>query len=162
MNTLIKKRLELLTRAYFNLQPRDQKALVIMTIVLSLLTVYGVVWKPVNDWANLQEINYQQQLQDEQWIANNLPETQNSNIAEGTSQPVNTVVGAAARASNIQISRVQPRKTGLSIWVDESPYQDFLNWIVILETTHHLKVGQMRISRLKQPGLITGYLQVTR
>ena len=151
-----------LTSRYNALQVRDQRALLVMVCSLTILSVYLFIWKPVNDWSVRQEQDYSQQLKDYQWIQSNAPaSTVTEDVKSEPAQPVTTLVGAAARDSGVRISRVQPNKSGLSVWVDESPYQNFLKWLVILETTHGLQLSQVRISQQQQPGLVQGYLQIT-
>lgn len=149
---------------YELLEAKDRRALVILSIALIAALTYYMVWEPVNQWAEQQEADYQQQQSINEWLQDNKKRAvdlqKNKKGGLGTRE-LSSVVGSVARKADITLSRVQPDRKGLAVWVEDAAYQKLLTWLIALENQYSLQIQQIRIDRLKEEGRVKAYLHLS-
>lgn len=148
---------------YELLEAKDRKAIQILSAALVCALVYFAVWEPVNQWADEQEAGLQHQQEISDWLESNkiraveLQKNQKGGIGQ---RELSSVVGSAARKSEVTLSRVQPDRKGLSVWIEDSAYQKLLKWLVTLENQYGVQIQQIRIDKLKEEGRVKAYLHL--
>lgn len=143
------------------LPTKDQRALAALTVFLSGVILHQGVWMPIKQWSNQQKNGYQQQIAEYQWVKDNIHRAEEMvTVKRFTEADLSSIVSSEARAAGLVISRVQPGRQGVSVWMEKTPYQNFLKYVVALETGHNVKVKQMRVNRQDEEGLVKGYLQL--
>ena len=142
---------------------KDRRAIQILSIALICTLVYVLVWDPITQWEEEQEAGYQHQVSVNDWLQNNQQRAkdQKKNQKGGIGQrELSSVVGSVARKSNVTLSRVQPDKKGLSVWIEDAAYQKLLAWLVVLENQFGVQVQQIRIDKLKEEGRVKAFLHL--
>ncbi len=141
----------------------DRRALQILFTALIVSFLYLVIWDPVIQWSEKNKDDYQHQQMVHSWLQDNLSQAkelqkkQRSGIGQ---REFSSVVSGAARKAGITLSRVQPDKKGLSVWVEDAAYQKLLNWLVVLDTKNKIVIQQVRLDKLKEEGRVKAYLHL--
>ena len=148
---------------YELLAPKDRRAIQIMTVALVVFITYLMVWEPFNGWADSRKQDYVHQQEIHDWFLKNKAralELQKSQKAGAGQRELSSVVSATARQAGLILSRVQPDRKGMSVWVEDTAYQKLLKWLVLLDTKYEVQVQQIRIDKLKEEGRIKGYVHL--
>ncbi|MEO1554857.1 MAG: type II secretion system protein GspM [Pseudomonadota bacterium] len=126
--------------------------------VIASVTLWSVVVAPAlssrsNSFAQLRKVDILWSVLDQ------LPGTFNPPQAD-TSQPLRQRVTASARAASIDIRRLDPLGTGLSITLDSVPFTALIGWLETLTTTSGVQVFSAEIGRRTEPGIVSARLVV--
>ncbi|OED41920.1 hypothetical protein ACH42_12775 [Endozoicomonas sp. (ex Bugula neritina AB1)] len=149
---------------YEILEAKDRRTVQILSVAVVCAFIYFVIWEPVNRWAEEQEVDFQHQQDVNEWLQNNKKhavELQKAKLGSVGQRELSSVVGGVARKMDVTLSRVQPNKKGLSVWVEDAAYQKFLKWLVILENQYNVQTQQIRIDKLKEEGRIKAHIHLS-
>lgn len=145
------------------LSEREQRLVLIATLVLAALLFYLLVWSPLNQSIarNSAAVADQQELLS--WVQKNANRVQQ--LKGSTSQGAKfngslpQAVNQSASRLNISIARMQPQGDELQVWVDEAPFNQVVAWLHNLEQmgitildadfAETARTGQIRIRRLQ-------------
>ncbi|WP_299613317.1 type II secretion system protein GspM [uncultured Tateyamaria sp.] len=75
--------------------------------------------------------------------------------ATRTTQPLRGRVTASARTASIDIRRLDPQGTALSVSLDAVPFTALLGWLETLTTTAEVQVYSAEIGRRPEPGIVS-------
>ena len=148
---------------YELLAPKDRRAIQILTAALIIFMTYLVVWKPFSDWAQSRKQDYVYQQEAHDWFLTNKAralELQKNQKSGAGQRELSSVVSATARQAGLVLSRVQPDRKGMSVWVEDTAYQKLLKWLMLLDNKYEVQVQQIRIDKLKEEGRIKGYIHL--
>ena len=148
---------------YELLAPKDRRAIQILAMALVVFITYLLIWEPFNGWAQSHKQDYIHQQEVHDWFMKNKAralELQKSQKSGGGQRELSSVVSITARQAGLVLSRVQPDRKGMSIWVEDTGYQKLLKWLVLLESKYEVQVQQIRIDKLKEEGRIKAYIHL--
>lgn len=148
---------------YAQLSEREQRLVLISSVLLVIALFYWLLWSPLNQSLSKGQLalSSQQELLD--WVQKNANRArqlqgsakQNTKLSGSLAQEVNQSAGRL----NILIARMQPQGDELQVWVDQVPFNDVLSWLQNLESkgVRILDIdlaetnapGQVKIRRLK-------------
>ena len=155
--------LQQLHARYEQLSSRDQTILLILAGFILVVTFYVLAWSPLNQWSDSQMDDYGQQLETKAWLQTHIGkarEIENRKKSGATQRDLPSVVSHVAKQAGITISRIQPDKKGLAVWLEDAAYQKVLGWLVALETNHYVVVRQIKLERLKEEGRIKSFIHL--
>ena len=69
--------------------------------------------------------------------------------------PLRQRVTASAQAAAVEIRRLDPQGTALSVSLDEVPFAALIGWLETLTTQAGIQVRSAEIGRWPEPGLVT-------
>ncbi|WP_422133317.1 type II secretion system protein GspM [Endozoicomonas sp. ALD040] len=151
-------------RAKYELMPeKDRRALHLLTALLLLASVYLFVWKPITEWSEKQQEEFTHQQSIYEWMADNVDQAkqaQRKQRAAGAKKDLSTIVSGSARQSELTLSRVQPDRKGLGVWIEDAAYQKLLAWMVALDTRYEVTIQQIKIDRGKEEGRVKVYMHL--
>lgn len=143
---------------YSQLSGGDQRALVILSIVLAVLLVYVAIWHPVVNWSTRQRNDYLYEKETQALMVANQARARlvvMSSSQSGSTKDAASVIASSSKRSGLALTRVQPaRQGGVSIWIDEVSYQRLLGWLIYLHEKEHLQVHQIHIDRAEHEGIV--------
>lgn len=148
---------------YEHRPPKDRRTLQVLAMTLLAALVYLMVWEPVTGWSDQQQQNYQYQEEINTWLQSNLGkarELQKKQQSASLQRELSSIISGTANQSNILLSRVQPDRKGVSVWIEDTAYQKMLKWFLTLETKYNVRVHQVRIDRLKEEGRVKAYIHL--
>ena len=148
---------------YELLSSRDRLALQWLTIFLTASLLYLLIWEPLSSWNQNQKEDYQRQQVVLEWMSDNYEaakEQQKKQKTVSGQREVSSIVSGSAKQSGVTLSRVQPDRKGLGVWIDDVAYQKFLGWLVVLNTKYSLTIQQVRLDKGKEEGRVKIYLHL--
>ncbi|WP_299651999.1 type II secretion system protein GspM [uncultured Tateyamaria sp.] len=123
-------------------------AAVIGTVALWSLVISPSLSSRSDSFAQLRKI-------DVLWaVLDQLPDTLTL-PATRTTQPLRDRVTASARTASIDIRRLDPQGTALSVSLDAVPFTALLGWLETLTTTEDVQVYSAEIGRRPEPGIVS-------
>lgn len=148
---------------YKRLAGRDRSALQAMVIVATIGLGYWLAWSPLNSWSTRQYEAYSKQLDTMKWMQQHIDRVmalEKKNRSTVGQKELASIVTNQARRAGVTISRIQPDKRGVAVWLEDAAYQKLLSWLVMLNTSNHVNVQQIKINRLKEEGRVKGYVHL--
>lgn len=148
---------------YELLAPKDRRAIQMLAVALLIFMSYLLVWEPFSGWAQNRKHDYAHQQEIHDWFVKNKAralELQKNKKPGAGQRELSSVVSATARQAGLVLSRVQPDRKGMSVWVEDTAYQKLLKWLVLLDTRYEVQVQQIRLDKLKEEGRIKGYIHL--
>ena len=150
---------------YDRLSDNDQRALQAMLFFVAVVLLYMLVWKPVSHWSVEQYQAYSREVGTYGWITDNAARFEalrkKQEQAGKKRKGIAAVTSASARQAGLSVARVQPDKGGVSVWVENVPYQVLLGWVVTLHNQYQIDVSQIRIDRAEEDGQVKAYLHLS-
>ena len=154
-----------LNERYDSLTDNDRRAVLAMLVFVGVVFVYLFIWQPVNDWAQDQYQSYNREVGTYGWIVDNTDRFEALRIQQEQAgrkrKGIAAVTSGTARQAGLVLTRVQPDKGGVSVWMEETPYQVLLGWLVALHNQYKIDVSQIRIDKEDENGLVKAYLHLT-
>ena len=151
-------------KIWYELLPtRDRLALQGLSIALAVFLVYMLIWEPFGKWVDNKKMDYVHQQEVHDWFQKNKTralELQKNQKSSAGQRELSSIVSASARQAGLTLNRVQPDRKGLSVWVEDAPYQKLLKWLVLLENKNDVLVQQIRLDKLKEEGKVKGYIHL--
>ncbi|WP_147114757.1 type II secretion system protein GspM [Tateyamaria sp. syn59] len=87
-------------------------------------------------------------------VLNQLPDTASTPIAEPTA-PLRERITASARDASIDIRRLDPQGTALSVSLDAVAFPVLLGWLETLTTNAGVQIYSAEIGRRPEPGIVS-------
>jgi general secretion pathway protein M len=159
MNSLISD----LKARFEELDPREQRALLLMSGFLLLVIFYLFIWSPVGSYKVEGQADYDRQLALFSYLKSTEPEARA--VAGGASdvrkggQTLLSSVSSAARSVGINPSRLQPEgENGVSVWFDTVTFTSLMRWLEKLESERGIVVSQLSIDSRDTAGQVSARL----
>ncbi|WP_034837102.1 type II secretion system protein GspM [Endozoicomonas numazuensis] len=161
---LQKSPLWLQLQAKYELMPeKDRRAFHLLLSFLLLGAVYLFVWEPVTVWNEKQKEEFAHQQTIHEWMADNIGQAkmaQRKQKSSGAKKDLSSIVSGSARQAELTLSRVQPDRKGLGVWIEDAAYQKLLAWMVALDTRYEVTIQQVKIDRGKEEGRVKVYMHL--
>ncbi|GAA4647966.1 hypothetical protein GCM10023116_02280 [Kistimonas scapharcae] len=149
---------------YAQLSSRDQRALLVLSIFFAVMLVYFAVWHPIASWSAKQRADYVYEKETHALMVANQGKARSVVTASSQSAPTKdaaSVIASSGKRSGLTLTRVQPARQGVSVWIDEVPYQKLLGWLIYLNEKEHLQIRQIRIDRTEQDGVVKVFMRLS-
>ena len=154
-----------------NLNPRERNALIVGGIILGVLLIYTVLWKPFSSKVEKLEHSVQEQRALQQWIntasaeAQRLRATKNTNSTDQNTagQSLLSVVDQAAKKDRLgsALKRIEPEgAVKVRVWIEHAPFDDVVLWMGNLKTTYGVRVTNVGIDRQGTSALVNARITV--
>ncbi|WP_160174031.1 type II secretion system protein GspM [Endozoicomonas montiporae] len=149
---------------YELLSSRDRQALNWLGAFLLVAMVYLLIWEPLSNWSESQREDYQRQQVVLEWMSDHYEaarDQQKKQKTAGGQREISSIVASTAKQAGVTLSRVQPDRKGLGVWIEDAAYQKFLSWLVVLNTKFELSIQQVRLDKAKEEGRVKIYLHLS-
>ena len=154
-----------------NLNPRERNALIVGGIILGVLLIYTVLWKPFSNKVEKLEHSVQEQRALQQWIntasaeAQRLRATKNTNSTMQSTggQSLLSVVDQVAKQDRLgsALKRIEPEgSTKVRVWIEQAPFDDVVLWMGHLKDTYGVQVTNVSIDRQGSSALVNARITV--
>lgn len=147
---------------YETLSPKDRRAIQLLGVFLLVASLYLLVWQPVRLWNVEQKDDFQRQKADFEWLENNIGQAIELQKKQrtGGQKDLSSIISGTARQAGVTVSRVQPDRKGLGVWVEDSAYQKLLAWLLVLDGRFNLNIQQIRVEKGREEGRVKVYLHL--
>ena len=156
--------LQQLQARYEAMSPNDRRALQWLVAFLSAASFYLLVWEPVSVWNEEQKADYQRQELAYEWVQENIGQTidlQKKQKSTGQ-KDLSSIISGSAKQAGVSLSRVQPDRKGLGVWLEDAAYQKLLAWLLVLDGRFNLNIQQIRIDKGREEGRVKVYLHLAQ
>lgn len=137
-----------------SLQQREQQLLTIAAVVLSIGAFYWLVWQPLHQSRQNQQLAVQTAQQQLVWLQAQLPKLSQTNTAVRANNSLTEVISQSSREFNIQVSRMQPQNDQLQLSLEDVPFEPLLSWLHQLQYQHGLRLVQFEVAASDVPGTV--------
>lgn len=142
---------------YEDIPHRNRILLFSLSGVTIAVMFFMLIYLPLMQWSDKKMDYYDQQVSIFSWLTKNIQtakDQENRAKNETALRDMPAVVSQTAKQTGISISRIQPTKKGVDIWVDDAAYQKILSWLVVLENQHYIIVQRIKLEQLKEEGRV--------
>ncbi len=137
-----------------SLQQREQQLLTMAAVVCGLAAFYWLVWQPLHQSRQSQQLAVQTAQQQLVWLQTQLPKLSQTGTAVRSSSSLTEVISQSAREFNIQVSRMQPQNEQLQLSLEDVPFEPLLSWLHQLQYQHGLRLVQFEVAAADVPGTV--------
>jgi general secretion pathway protein M len=158
-----------LRRYYSGLSPADRRALTLLSCFISIVGLWLLVWQPVEHMRVRSEEAFIEARSDLAWMQAHAAEARISG-ASGSSRAlvqhnINlfSATGETASAAGISMARVEPSgDAALRVNIDSASFSRLLGWLEQMEKQDGIRVSQLSIEKLADPGTVSATLLLVR
>jgi general secretion pathway protein M len=151
-------------RWYGALEANERTLVAGVAAFLGLAILYFAIWSPVADWSHRADARYQRQTAVLEWMQQKEKEARAAGQrSEGTpeSGSLLTVVANSAARSGVQLLRYQPEGSGgVSVVLQNQPFNTVIAWLSDLEQRDHVAVKQISIDDQTEPGMVNARINL--
>jgi len=145
-------------RWFAALEANERTMVTGLVAFLAVVILYVGVWRPLDEWSSNADAQYRRQLAVVDWMKLHEKEArekgQRADGARESGSLLTTVANSAAHAG-IQLLRYQPEGSGgVSVVLQNQPFNALIAWIARLEQESHVSVKQISIDSQNESGLV--------
>ena len=145
-------------RWFVTLETNERSIVALLAIFFVGLVLYSAVWRPLHDWSSGADVAYQQKLALLDWMRLHESEARAAGQrAQGSpeSGSLLTLVANSAARAGLQLLRYQPEGGGgVSVVLQNQPFNALIEWIAALDREDSVTVKQISIDGQSGPGLV--------
>lgn len=149
--------MEQLLEKYRSLSERERRLVIVAGISLVITLCYVLVWSPLQSSisANQKGIANKQELL--VWVEQNANKAIQLKQSAGGNRNFNgslpQAVNQTAARNSIDITRMQPQKDEIQVWVDRASFDNVLSWLQQMEQMG-ISIAEADIAESDDPGII--------
>lgn len=150
---------------YFaQLSVRDQRILMVFLPFLVTLIVYFLIWNPVVSWSGKQRADY---LYEKETYALMLEKQDQARAVvsaskqSGPTKDAAAVIASSGKRIGLNLTRIQPARQGVSVWIDEAAYQKLWAWLSLLNEQEHMHIREIHLSRTERTGVVKVFMRLS-
>jgi general secretion pathway protein M len=151
---------------FMNLGASERRTLIIGAVLLALILVYALIWKPVTSSAE----NWRKAVNDKQtfvtWMNNAVQEAKllrqrEAPAANSSGQSLLALVDQTARRSQLgpALKRVEPKGSDeVRVRLEQAAFDDVMKWLTQLQRTNGISVDSVSLEKDDSPGRVSATL----
>jgi general secretion pathway protein M len=139
------------------LSSREQRLLVITVSLSVLALLYGGIVRPMQEQSLLAENRLASERNLLAWVteqADLLIQLRGRGETSVSEEPLNQAVAGSTNKFGIRLIRMQPKSSGLQIWIEPVSFNQFIDWLAFLRRQYGIRVMMMDIDRAEKNGMI--------
>jgi general secretion pathway protein M len=150
---------------FYRLPRRDQLALLLATLALLLYGIWIALILPLRG----HQLQQQQRaetaaisLQRVQAMAGDIARLQRSDAPQANAASnLPQLVDRSLRENQLSMAGFQPGREGdVRLRLESADFEHLLQWLYDIEYVHHIKVGELSITPMRQPGQVSVQVQL--
>ena len=152
-------------RWYAGREPHERPVIAGLGLIIALVLLWAVIWKPISDWQTVQTNRYQNAQTTWDWMqANEARARARGSQSSGASSSERSLLPLVTREANnqgIRLNRLQPEADGaVSVVVQGQPFNAVVQWLASLENSHNISVQRISVDAEGKPGLINAQIRL--
>ncbi len=139
-----------------DLNQREQRVVLIMSFVVAVFLFITLVWQPLNENLEKAEVQVVKQQKLALWVKQNVVNYKKLKRSGGkqSSESLSSMINRTAKKLSITVARMQPQGDDLQVWVDEVPFDDFLNWMEQITAQEKAIIVAVDVALADKPGTV--------
>jgi general secretion pathway protein M len=143
---------------YSALEAREQRMVLIGTVVVGALILFGAVLLPLESAVSTAVRTRDTRREDLAWMQVNAPEVSagSGSLAPDTGEAPVVLVDRVGRESGLgpAMRGTQPSGTGVRVQLEAAAFDTLVNWLATLEGRYGLAIESISVDRAAKPGLV--------
>jgi general secretion pathway protein M len=156
-------------KAYFtNLNPREQKIVLVAVILLLLFLPYQFIYAPFQQSLSDMTKKADIAMQNINWMKNKSLEVRKlkgtGNASGASKQSLLTLIETTTKQNklNKNIRKVQPAgSSNVKVWLDDLPFDNLMQWLDNLVSTHGLTIQDITIEKQSNEGIVNAKINMS-
>jgi len=148
--------MQALKQWFLQLLPRERILVIAASAVTIVVLFYYVLWAPLNNALETNKAGLASDRELMVWVqeqANRAALLQDSQKGQRFAGSLTQLINQTTRASNIEVSRLQPQGEELQVWIDEVAFNDLMRWLANLEQ-RGVMILQSDFSETNEDGMV--------
>jgi general secretion pathway protein M len=146
-------------RWFDGLAQRDRQIVAGLALALALAIGFTFIWLPIHDWSAAAQERQQSETSLLEWMKANESAAREAGRSGGSTSGAGqgsllTLVANSAAEAGIQLTRVQPEASGVSVMLQNQPFSEVLRWLSRMVDQQQVTIRQVSIDRQSAPGLV--------
>lgn len=159
------------TQQWLNsLQARERLSVIAGGIALVFILLYLLVWAPITEYHEEQQLRLQSQQQLYSWMKNAAQEvSQLSGSSAGSAaryqnQSISTLADRSARTTGVKafITKIEQNQNDVSVTLGEADFDRIIHWLADLQDKYAISSTSVKIERTKIPGAVNAHITLER
>lgn len=152
-----------LNSAYDHLPRRDQRAVQLLALALTLAVIFFLIWQPAHEFSDQAASRAEAAAETAAWLDVNLEQARQL-VASGKGTPrqqiddsrsLMSTVTVSAGEAGLALQRFEPSgEDKMRIWLDNTAFDDVARWLETLAEEYGIVVDQAAIDRADGPGRV--------
>lgn len=156
-----------LTNYWASLGRRDQTALLICAVAVSLALIWWMLIQPSNNALAAQQTQTKAAAESLVAVREMAQELKQYREASGTSTssqaPLSQLIDRSLRTRSLTMSSFQPVREGeVRLRLDDVPYSTFIAWLVEMETEEQLMTRELSVTPTRTSGRVDVNIRLAR
>ena len=136
------------------LNAQEKQLVTIAGVLLSLILFYAMIWAPVSNTVVEKRVKLVKQRELQQWATSAIGKIRASQSQTGSGTSMQNIVNSSVRRYNIQVSRIQPKGEQLAVWVENTGFDQLMQWVAELENNRGLRVVTFDVVAEDESGMV--------
>ncbi|GAK86867.1 general secretion pathway protein M [Vibrio ponticus] len=142
---------------WYRITPREQRLVMIGSLVLVFGVLYWGIYQPITQRAEQAQLNLSSEKQLLGWVsdqADKIVELRGNGAKAISPLPLNQAISSSARRFDVEMVRVQPRGDEMQVWVQPLPFNQLISWVEYMQANHAIEVLFLDIDKSSQAGMV--------
>jgi len=140
-----------------SISQREQRLVVVCTVLILVGGLYWGVVQPVSNRADNAQLRIQSEKQLLAWVKDKADEINQLKGQGGksvSSLPINQAISSSVSRFKVELIRVQPRGEEFQVWVAPMPFNQFMSWVTFLQESYGIGVVFLDLDKGDQEGMV--------
>lgn len=151
---------------WLNLSASERRTLLIGAVVLTLLFLYGVIWKPIVDGAEQWRTTVKEKEAFVVWMSKASREaqalrTQGGEVKSDSGQSLLAVVDQTARQAGLgdALKRVEPKGSDeVRVRLEQAAFDQMIQWLMQLQQSSGVSIDSISVDKEEESGRVSATL----
>jgi len=153
-----------------SLQPRERLIVIVGGITLVFILLYLLIWAPITEYHEEQQLRLQSQQQLYSWIKNAAQEVRQLNGSSAGSatryqnQSISTLAERSARTTGVKafISKIEQSQNDVKVTLSEADFDRIIHWLADLQDKYAISSTSVKIEKTKTAGAVNAHITLER
>lgn len=153
-----------------SLQPRERFTVIVGGIALLFILLYLLVWAPITEYHEEQQLRLQSQQQLYSWMKNAAQEVSQlsgssaGSAARNQNQSISALADRSARTTGIKafITKIEQSQNDVKVTLSEADFDRIIHWLADLQDKYAISSTSIKIERTKTAGAVNAHITLER
>jgi len=152
-------------RWFYGREAQERTIIAWLAAMIIMLLLWSVVWKPIDDWSELEDNRYRNAQSLLDWMQANeararaVAKSQSS--GGGSQRSLLPTITSSAASHGLTLNRLQPESNGaVSVVLQAQEFNAMVSWIDQLQRTNQVSIQRISVDAEGRSGYINAQLRL--
>ncbi|GLP95916.1 type II secretion system protein GspM [Paraferrimonas sedimenticola] len=141
-----------------NLNQRERQIVAIAGALTLVAIFYWAIWSPIADARDEAQNRYKAQLRTlahVQQVGDRIASLRASGAGtQSSSGSLQSIVSRSAQNYKLNVTRYNPSNNKLQLSMEDAPFENIVNWLVLLVNQHGVQIENIEVTETDVPGVV--------